>query len=96
MNKQNFFTLQVFQSLSPAKTKTTFVSLAQKIYAVSMQMHSKFTQRKLASHKKTSCGKVSRRTFVAIAKKNNLESEKKPSVVRERIATMGRHYAYQH
>ena len=39
-------------------------------------MHSKSTQKKLASHKKTSRGKVSRRSLVTIAKKNNLEAKK--------------------
>ena len=48
-----------------------------------MQMLSKSTQRKLASHKKTSRGKVSRRSLVTIAKRttwkqrrNVLTSEK--------------------
>ena len=48
-----------------------------------MQMHSKSTQRKLASHKKTSRGKVSRRTLATIAKKNNLAAKKKRSVVKK-------------
>ena len=48
-----------------------------------MRMHSKPAQRKLANHKKTSRGKVSRRNLVTIAKKNNLEAKKKRSVVRK-------------
>ena len=59
-------------------------------------MHSKSTQRKLANHKKTSRGKVSRRNVVIIAKKNNLEAKKKRSVVRKRIATNGSHYTSRH
>ena len=47
----------------------------KRVYPVPMRMHSKSTQRKLASHKKTSRGKVSRRSLVTIAKKNVLSSE---------------------
>ena len=50
-------------------------------------MHSKSTQRKLASHKKISGSIVSRRSLVTLVKKNNLEAKKKRSVVRKRIAT---------
>ena len=57
--------------------------LPKGLYPVSMRMHSKSTQRKLASHKKTSRGKVSRRRLAFIAKKNNLEAKKKRSVVRK-------------
>ena len=42
--------------------------LPKRVYPVSMRMHSKATQRKLASHKKTSRGKVSRRRLVSVAK----------------------------
>ena len=57
--------------------------LPKRVYPVSMRMHSKSTRRKLASHKKTSHGKVSRRSLVTIAKKNNLEAKKKRSFVRK-------------
>ena len=59
-----------------------------------MRMHSKSTQRKLASHKKTSRGEVSRRCLVTIAKKNNLEAKEKRSVVKEMIASTSSHYTY--
>ena len=58
--------------------------LPKRVYPVSMRMHSKTAQRKLASHKKTSRGKVSRRSVLTIAKKNNLEAKKKRSVVRKK------------
>ena len=61
--------------------------LPKRVYPVSMRMHSKPTKKKLASHKKTSHGKVSRRSLVTIAKKNNLKAKKKRSVVRKLIAT---------
>ena len=70
--------------------------LPKRVYPVSMRMHSKSTQRKLANHKKASSGKVSKRSLVTIAKKNNLESKKKRSVVRKRIATNSSHYTYRH
>ena len=54
--------------------------LPKRVYPVSMRMHSKSTQRKLASPKKSSRGKVSRRSLATIAKKNNLEAKKKCSV----------------
>ena len=63
---------------------------------VSMRMHSKSTQRKLASHKKTSGDKVSRRSLVTVAEKNNLEAKKKRSVVRKWVATIGHQYISRH
>ena len=66
--------------------------LPKRVYPVSMRMHSKSTQRNLASHKKTSRGKISRRSLATIAKKNKLEANKKRSVVRKRIATNSSHY----
>ena len=70
--------------------------LPKRVYPFSMRMHSKSTQGKLASHKKTLRGKVSRRSLVTIAKKNNLEAKKKRSVVRKGIATNSRHYTSRH
>ena len=68
----------------------------KKIYPVSMRMHSKSIQSKLASHKKTSRGKVSRQNFVTIAEKNNLEAKTKRSVVRKGIATNSHHFTSRH
>ena len=70
--------------------------LPKRGYPVSMRMHSKSTERKLANHKNTSRGKVSRRSLPTIAKKNNLEAKKKRSVVRKRIATNSSHYTSRH
>ena len=80
----------------PQMQKPLSSVLPKRVYPVSLRMHSKYTQRKLANHKMTSRGKVSRRSLVTIAKKNNLEAKKKRSVVRKRIATIGRHYASRH
>ena len=70
--------------------------LPKRVYMVFMRMHSKSTQRKVANHKKTSRGKVSRRTVVIIAKKSNLEAKKKRFLVRKRIATHISHYTTRH
>ena len=49
------------------KQKSISSVLPKRVYPVSMRMHSKSTQRKLANHKKTSRGKISRRSLVTIA-----------------------------
>ena len=51
--------------------------LPKRVYPVSMRMHSKSTQRKVASHKKTSRGKVSRRSLVTIAKRTTWKQRRK-------------------
>ena len=70
--------------------------MPKRVYPVSMRMHSKSAERAVANHKKTSRGKVSRRSLATIAKKNNLEAKKKRSVVRKRFATNSRHYTSRH
>ena len=80
----------------PQRQKSLSSVLPKRVYPVSMRMHSKSTQRKLANLKKTSRGKVSRQSVVNIAKTNNLEAKKKRSVVRKRIATNSSHYTSRH
>ena len=80
----------------PQMQKPLSSVLPQRVYPVSIRMHSKSTQRKLANHKKTSRGKVSRQRVVTIAKKINLGAKKKRSVVRKRIATNSSHYTSRH
>ena len=80
----------------PQKQKSLFSVLPKRVYPASMRMHSKSTQRKLASQKTTSRGKVSRRRLATIAKKNKLEAKKKRSVARKRIATNSSHYTSRH
>ena len=80
----------------PQMQKSLSSVLPRRVYPVSMRMHSKSTQRKLANHKKTSLGKVLRRSVATIAKKNNLEAKQKRSVVRKRIATISSHYTSRH
>ena len=80
----------------PQMQKPLSLVLPKRFYPVSMRMHSKSTQRKLANHKKTSRGKVSGQTLVTIAKKNNLKAKKERSVVRKMIATNSSHYTSRH
>ena len=80
----------------PQMQKSLFSVSPKRVYPVSMRMHSKSTQRKLANHKKTSRGKVSSRSVATIAKKNNLEAKKKRSFVRKSIATNSSHYTSRH
>ena len=80
----------------PQTQKSLSSVLPKGVSPSSRPMHSKSSQRRLASHKKTTRGKVSRRSLVSIAKKNNLELKKKLSVVRKRIATNSNHYTPRH
>ena len=80
----------------PQMQKSLSSVLPKRVYPVSMRMHTKSTQRKLSNHKKTSRGKVLRRSLVTIAKKNNLVAKKKRSVVRKSIATNSSHYTSSH
>ena len=80
----------------PQMQKSLSSVLPKRVYPNSLRMHSKSIQRKLANHKKTSRGKVSRRSVATIAKKNYLEAMKKRSVVRKRIATNSHHYTSRH
>ena len=52
----------------PQTQKSLSSVLPKRVYPVSMRMHSKSAQKKLASHKKTSRGEVLRRSLVTIAK----------------------------
>ena len=70
--------------------------LPKRVYPVSMRMHKKPAQRKLANDKNTSCGKVWRPSLVTIVEKNNLEAKKKHFVVTKMIATNNRHYTSRH
>ena len=74
----------------PQMQKPLSSVLPKIVYPVSMRLHSKSTQRKLASKKRISRSKVSRRSLATIAK------NKKRSVVRKRIATNSSHYTSCH
>ena len=80
----------------PQMQKSLSSVLPKRVYPVSMRMHSESTQRKLASHKKTSRGKASRRSLATISKKINLEAKKKRFVVRKGIATNSRLFTSRH
>ena len=72
MNAQNASTLQMFQSLTDKRKS----HLSKKVYPVSLQLHSESTQRNLAICKKTSRGKLSRRSLATIAKKTTSKQRK--------------------
>ena len=76
----------------PKMQKLLSSVLPKRVYPVSLPMHSNSAEGKLASHKKTSHGEVSRRGLVIITKNNNLEAKKKRSVVSNWIATNSSHY----
>ena len=80
----------------PQMQKPLSSVVPKRVYPVSMRIHIKSTQRKLASHEKTSRGKFSRQSLATIARKNNLEAKKKRSVVRRKIATNSRHFTSRH
>ena len=56
--------------------------LPKRVYPVSLRMHNKSAQRKPARHKKTSCGKISKRGSTIVSKTYNLEAKKRHSGVR--------------
>ena len=68
----------------PQMQKSLSSVLPKRVYPVSMRMHSRSGQRKLANHKKTSRGKVSGRSLVTITKKNNLEAKKEETFCRQK------------
>ena len=80
----------------PQMQKPLSSVLPKRVYPVSMRKLSKCAQRKLASHKRTSRSKISRRNLVTISQKNNMEATKKRFVVRKRIETISRHYTSRH
>ena len=59
--------------------------LPKRFYPYSLRMLNKSAQRKLAKHKKTSRGKVSKRSLTIVSKTYNLEAKKRHSGVRKRL-----------
>ena len=80
----------------PQKQKPPSLVLPKRVCLVSLRMHSKSTQRKLASHKETWRGKISRQILVTTPKQNNLKAKKKRFVVKKRIAANSRHLTCRH
>ena len=68
------------------QTQKSFPSvLPKKVYPVSLRMPIKSAQNKPAKHKKTSRGKISKRSSSFISKTYNLEAKKRHSGVRKRV-----------
>ena len=80
----------------PQLQKSLSSDMPKRVDPLSLRMHSKSAQRKLASHKKTSRRNVSRKSLVTVAKNNNLEAKKNCSVGRKMIATKSSHYTSRH
>ena len=59
--------------------------LPKRFYPVSLRMHKKSAQRKLAKHKKTSRGKISKRGSTIVSKTYNLKAKKRHSGVRKMV-----------
>ena len=59
----------------PQMQKPLSTVLPKRVYPVSMRMHSKAAQRRLASRRKTLRGKVSRRSLVTITKNKDFGSK---------------------
>ena len=59
--------------------------LPKRVYPVSLRMHHKSAQRKLAKHKRTSRGKISKRGSTIVSKTYFLEAKKRHSSVRKRV-----------
>ena len=59
--------------------------LPKRVHPLSLQMDNKSTLRKLASHKKTSRGKISKRSLTIVSETYNFEANKRHSGVRRRF-----------
>ena len=77
MNTKILSTFQVFQWFSRKCKSHILQSCPKNVYPVSMRMHSKSLQCKFANQKKTSRGKVSRRSLATIAEKTTWKQRRK-------------------
>ena len=69
----------------PQMPKPLSSVLPKRVCPVSLRMQSKTTQRKLASHKKTSRGKVSRRSLATIAEKTTWKQRRNVLLSEKRL-----------
>ena len=93
MNTHNPSTLQEFQS----QMQELFASvLSKRNYPLSLRMHSKPSQRKPTTHKKTSRDSVSKRSSVAFPKKVHVEAEKGRSDFWKKPASHQSHNSSHH
>ena len=70
--------------------------LPKRVYPVSMRMHKQSTQWKPAKNKRTSRGKVSKRSSTTFSKTYNLEAKKRYSGVRKRLTAQYNYYSSRH
>ena len=84
MNTQNLYSPNV--PIVYAQMQMSFPSvLPKRVYPVSLRMHNKSAQRKPAKHKKTSRGKILKRSSTIISKTYNVEAKKRHSGVRNGV-----------
>ena len=75
----------------------TFPSvLPKRVCPVSLRMHNKSAQRKPAKHKKTTRGKIPKRSSTIVSKTYNLEAKKRHSGVRRRLTAHECYYSSRH
>ena len=71
--------------LFPQLQKSIPSVLPKKLYPVSLRMHNKSAQRKPTKHRKTSRGKISKRSSTIVSETYNSEANKRHSGVRTRV-----------
>ena len=59
--------------------------MPKRVYKVSLQMLSKFAQRKTAKHEKKSSDKLRERSSILISGGHNLEAKQRPSGIRKTL-----------
>ena len=69
----------------PQMQKSFPSGLPKRVDPVSLRMHNKSAQTKPAKHKKTSQGKISKRSSTIVSRMYNLEAKKRHSGVRKRV-----------
>ena len=93
---QNLATLQVFQSVSH-KCKNLFLRSCPKVFIRFLcECTINLLKRNLRKHKKTSCGKTSKRRSTIVSKTYNFEAKKRHSGVRKRITAHESCYSSLH
>ena len=92
---KSFYSLSV-PIFFPQMQKSFPSVLPKRVYPVSLRMHNKSAQRKPAKHKKTSGGKISKRSSTIVSETYNLETKKRHSGVLKRVTAHSSSYSSSH
>ena len=76
--------------------KSFRAALPKRLYQARLRMYSKISQRKPAKHIKTSSDKISKRSSIALSKKNDLEAKKRRFGIRKKATTHKSNYRSRH